>query len=130
MMSVKKYRLKLFDEVVGFKKSIGSYTFYSKDLYGWSGNRIKHNAIEIETALANTGGKPIFENDVIAHRTKNGTCYLHCKSNPKGDIIYLDLLSGKEVSRSVLDPHKNKEVIFTGTRSSRINLSLLKAFLK
>jgi hypothetical protein len=109
---------------------VGRYTFYSKDLYGWSGTYINHNLIEKQTIFVNTGGLPVFENDVIRYSNGHSIRYLHCKASQTGEIQFFDLLNDTYVSISNIDSFKNQKVIFAGSNASNTNRTLLKAMLR
>lgn len=58
-------RLRIDDEIVGFSKKKGKYTFYSTDQFGWNGSPITYQYEDCATNYLDLNRKRIFENDII-----------------------------------------------------------------
>ena len=74
------YRLRIDNDIIGYSKIIYNNTFYSKDLYGWSGNKIE-GAIQKDrcTDLKDKNNQLIFEEDIVQifHPTRGETLFIH-----------------------------------------------------
>ena len=98
------FRLRNDDQILGYTKKIYSNTFYSKDLYGWSGKPIKGwIQQDINTDLRDKNNQLIFEEDIILAQYNSGAkIYIHVVYDPEldhflffnfktGDIVYKGL---------------------------------------
>lgn len=63
-------RIRWKGELVGYVRKAGSFTLYSKDLYGWNGNKIVFDQEEKATDFKDKNAQLIFENDVINVKEK------------------------------------------------------------
>lgn len=71
-------RIRLNNEMVGYKRVEGNMILFSKDLYGWNGAEINYNQEEKSTDYKDKNAQLIFENDVLEIRNKgeeNGLLY-------------------------------------------------------
>ena len=62
------HRLVQYGEVVGYLRVEGSYSFYSKDLYGWNGKVIEFDSKEKDSGYRDVNNQRIFQGDVIRIR--------------------------------------------------------------
>ena len=102
-------RIRLDNEVVGYKREEANYVFFSKDLYGWNGKEIDYNQEEKSTAYKDKNAKLIFENDVLEIKNKkedSGHLYyiqfsneeLTLKAYNNGDSLKISTLLSNEYS--------------------------------
>lgn len=84
------YRLRIDSDIIGYYKVIYSNTFYSKDLYGWSGQKIE-GAIQKDrcTNLQDKNSQLIFEEDIVKlfHPTRGETLFIHFIYDEKMDVF-------------------------------------------
>ena len=122
-------RLRIHDRVVGYKKLVGNYTFFSKDFFRWSGDRIHYTFEEGCTHLINDHGIPIFENDVVRATLLGQRTFFHvCKgSDEKFDLI--DLSSIRRTSAFKFDRKTHFKALFPGFADLKINQSILRNLL-
>jgi len=62
----KLYRLRIENTIVGYKKQMGNFTFYSKDLYGWSGKAINFEFEDEFTGYKDKHDRKLFTEDIVA----------------------------------------------------------------
>lgn len=58
-------RLRIDEQIVGYSKKKGNYTFYSTDQFGWNGSPIDFQFQDLATNFLDINRKIIFENDII-----------------------------------------------------------------
>lgn len=63
-------RIRREGEIVGYRRTAGNLTLYSRDRYGWNGEPIDHDAVERMSPYRDKNAIPLFENDVISIRAK------------------------------------------------------------
>lgn len=59
------YRLRNKNLVVGYLRQEDTQSFFSKDLYGWTGNGIEYDFKEISTNFKDKNAQRIFVNDIL-----------------------------------------------------------------
>lgn len=89
-------RIRLDNEVVGYKRVEGNYILFSKDLYGWNGLEINYNQSEKSTVFKDKNAQVIFENDVLEIRDKNEKSGLMYYVSFKEDVIILKAYNTEE----------------------------------
>lgn len=60
-----RYRLRVDNEIVGFKKEIGNQWYYSKDEYAWSGKEIKATILDTCFHLKDVNAKFLYAEDIL-----------------------------------------------------------------
>lgn len=96
-------RIRLNNEVVGYKRIEGNYTLFSKDLYGWNGTEIQYNQEEKSTDFKDKNAQLIFENDVLEIKDKkeaNG--FLYYVSYKENEVILNPYNTEEKVRNEVL----------------------------
>ncbi len=122
-------RLRDYDQVVGYKKVVGRYKFYSPDFYWWTGKVIAFTREEPASWLTNNYGLPVFENDVV-QITESGRlrCY-HIQMCDKETAVLVDLISGQ--SRELLNSGERLhcKALFAGFSEQKQNYSILRQYV-
>lgn len=99
------FRLRADDQILGYSKQIYSNTFYSKDLYGWSGKPIKGWIQKDKcTYLRDKNNQLIFEEDIV--HAKDGPAIKDIYLHPVFDtglqqFLFFDFKSGEAVYKSI-----------------------------
>lgn len=63
------FRLRIENSIVGYKKQMGNFTFYSKDLYGWNGKAINFEFEDAFTGFKDKHDRRLFAEDIVAINT-------------------------------------------------------------
>ena len=112
-------RLRQYGEIVGYRKQVRRYTFFSVDLYGWSNKNIDFDMTEEMSTMKNQYGHPVFENDVIFY---DGLPVQVTKKN--NSFVLVDIISGEALE---LNPCPTSvKLLFPGTFDRDTDLSMAK----
>lgn len=122
-------RLRDYDQVVGYKKVVGRYKFYSPDFYWWTGKAIDFTREEAVSSLTNNYGLPVFENDVVQITESGKPRYYHIQMRDKEITVLVDLLSGQSRELQNSRDRLNCKALFAGFREHKQNYSILRQFV-
>ncbi|MGB0933243.1 MAG: hypothetical protein ACPGU5_03115 [Lishizhenia sp.] len=61
----KLFRLRTGNTIVGYKKQMGNFMFYSKDLYGWNGKEIDFEFEDDFTGFKDKHDRKLFVEDIV-----------------------------------------------------------------
>lgn len=65
MLTKNDFRLRIDDEIVGYKRISGNYNLFSTNLFQWKGKPIEYNQKDRCTAFQDKDNNWIFEQDII-----------------------------------------------------------------
>jgi hypothetical protein len=64
-----RFRLRIEDQIVGYRKEIEGISFYSKDSFWWSGNAIESSQQDACMFLKDKNNRVLYEQDIIQFST-------------------------------------------------------------
>jgi len=64
-MGTDLYRLRLEGKVVGYRKQVGRYEFFSRDDFWYNGTALEYDTEEAFTGLKDRRGRKLFVGDVV-----------------------------------------------------------------
>ncbi|MEX1193408.1 MAG: hypothetical protein WED10_03080 [Brumimicrobium sp.] len=76
MLTKNDFRLRINENIVGYQRQSGNYTFYSKDLFHWSGKPIDYLQKDRCTTYKDRDDKWLFEEDIIQSTDYPSKCYI------------------------------------------------------
>lgn len=59
-------RLRIDEKIVGYKKEMGNFSFFSKDLYGWSGTKIDFIYQDQYSGFKDKHDRKLFAEDIVS----------------------------------------------------------------
>lgn len=65
MLTTNDFRLRIDDQIVGYKRISGNYTLFSLDLFHWNGKPIAYHQQDRCTAFQDKNDTWIFDQDII-----------------------------------------------------------------
>lgn len=68
-----RYRLRLADKIVGFKKQIHQIDFYSKDQYAWNGKELAFEIQDPFTGYFDKNRRAIYSEDIVEFHDPNNS---------------------------------------------------------
>lgn len=83
-MGTDLYRLRLAGKVVGYRKQVGRYEFYSRDDFWYNGTVFDFDAEEVFTGLKDRRGKKLFVGDVVRSKIEGSDRVLRITSVEDG----------------------------------------------
>lgn len=66
------YRLRIGAKIVGFRKQVGSYAFYSRDDFWYNGTELPFETEETFVGVKDRKGRKLFAGDVVRINTDGG----------------------------------------------------------
>ncbi|GCD77284.1 hypothetical protein JCM31826_07660 [Thermaurantimonas aggregans] len=73
MFGEKRYRLRIDDKIVGYKRVMSeSYEFYSRNGLWWSGHQLYYKQIDEYSGLKDRNNQHLYELDIVEYRIDTG----------------------------------------------------------
>lgn len=66
-----RYRLRVADKIVGYKKQIQQIDFYSKDQYAWNGKELEFEIQDPFTGYFDKNRRAIYSEDIVEFQNEN-----------------------------------------------------------
>lgn len=118
-----RFRLRLENKIVGFKKQIHQSIFYSKDQYAWNGKEIQYTIEDKFTGFFDNNRRAIYAEDIIEFTKNNNIKYalVHFDEILENFQIF-DLSNDQLLDDSWFDFLKNNPFVFKSYNFIQPNL--------